>query len=152
MALRLLAHQVKVEAVSPLYESAPEDGSDQPAYYNAACRVSTDLEPTGLLAHAKAVEHAIGRRRAPRWSPRPIDIDIALYDSQVLESEDLTIPHPHLTQRPFVLVPLLDIDPGLALPDGRRLSELPAANRDTLTLVAGSEWWTAPNLGAASTP
>lgn len=141
LALRMMGPLVRVEAVSRLYESAPADASDQPAYYNAACRVVTGLGPDLLLAHAKRVEHMIGRRRAERWAPRPIDIDIALYNDAVLSADALTLPHPRLTERTFVLRPLLDIDPELTLPGtGHRLSELRAAS-EPIAVVAEGEWW-----------
>ncbi len=141
MALRMLPPAVRVEAVSRLYESPPEDGSEQPSYYNAACSVVTELAPELLLAHVKRVEQAIGRRPAARWSARPIDIDIALYHDLILESEDLTIPHPRLEARAFVVRPLLDLDGRLVNPaTGRPLRDLPAAGVE-LTLVAEGEWW-----------
>jgi 2-amino-4-hydroxy-6-hydroxymethyldihydropteridine diphosphokinase len=141
LALRMMGPLVRVDAVSKLYESPPADGSDQPLYYNAACRVVTGLGPDLLLAHAKRVEHMIGRRRAERWAARPIDIDIVLYDDVVLSGEALTVPHPRLTERTFVLRPLLDLDPDLALPGtGHRLSVLRSAS-DAITVVADREWW-----------
>ncbi len=141
LALKLLAPEVRIEAVSPLYESAPADGSGQPRYYNAAARVSTELSPKALLSRAKAIERAIGRRPAERWAPRPIDIDIALYGDLVLETPDLTIPHPRLSERAFVLRPLLDLDPELRHPaTGVKLADLPAA-QGQLVVVAAGEWW-----------
>ena len=141
LALRMLGPLVRVEAVSRLYQSPAADGSDQPDYYNAACRIVTGLGPDLLLAHVKRVEHMIGRRPSPRWSARPIDIDIALYNDVVLETESLTIPHPRLTERPFVLRPLFDIDRGLTHPaTGQRLADLPAASQP-LMLVADTGWW-----------
>jgi 2-amino-4-hydroxy-6-hydroxymethyldihydropteridine diphosphokinase len=141
MALRMLAPLVRVEGVSRLYESAAEDGSSQPLYYNAAARVVTGLSPDLLLAHAKHVERLIGRRPSPRWSPRPIDIDIVLFNDVVLSGDKLSIPHPRLTERAFVLRPLLDLDPDLALPGtGHRLAQLRAAS-EPLAVVAEGEWW-----------
>jgi 2-amino-4-hydroxy-6-hydroxymethyldihydropteridine diphosphokinase len=143
LALRMLGPLVRVEAVSRLYRSAPADGSDQPDYYNAACKVVTGLGPDLLLAHCKRVEHMIGRRRAPRWSARPIDIDIALFNEVTLESEALTVPHARLGERAFVLRPLLDIDAGLTHPrTGARLSEL-AHSLASPEVVAEGEWWLA---------
>src|SRR5262245_45243341 len=107
MALRMMRPLIRVEAASRLYESPPADGSVQPLYYNAAARITTGLAPELLLAHLQRVEQWIGRRRAPMWAPRPIDIDIALYDDTVLQSDELTIPHPRLTERAFVVRPLL---------------------------------------------
>jgi 2-amino-4-hydroxy-6-hydroxymethyldihydropteridine diphosphokinase len=143
LALRMLRPLIRLEGVSRLYESPAADGSEQPLYYNAAASVVTGLAPEQLLAHLKRVEHWIGRRRAPRWSPRPIDIDTALYNDLTLETEDLTIPHPRLAERPFVVRPLLDLDSALTLPDGRRLADLPAA-RASIEVIAEGEWWLHP--------
>ncbi|HXH21825.1 MAG TPA: 2-amino-4-hydroxy-6-hydroxymethyldihydropteridine diphosphokinase [Dehalococcoidia bacterium] len=141
LALRMLGPLVRVEAVSRLYQSPPADGSDQPDFYNAACRVVTGLGADLLLAHAKRVEHMIGRRPAPRWAPRPIDIDIALYGDLVLESEALTVPHPRLGERAFVLFPLLDLDPRLIHPQtGTPLSDL-ASRQQRPEVIAEGEWW-----------
>ena len=149
LALKMMAPLARVEAVSPLYESSAADGPGQPEYYNAVCRIVTGLGPDLLLAHLKRVEQMIGRRRAARWSPRPIDLDIALYDDVVLATAGLTVPHPRLTERAFVLRPLLDLDPDLTLPDGRRLSDLAAASGE-LKLVADGEWWKdASGVGAS---
>jgi 2-amino-4-hydroxy-6-hydroxymethyldihydropteridine diphosphokinase len=141
LALRMLGPLVRVEAVSRLYQSPPADGSEQPDYYNAACKVVTGLSPELLLAHCKRVEHMIGRRRAPHWSARPIDIDIALYNDVTMQSETLTVPHPRLAERAFVLRPLLDIDARLTHPvTGARLSEA-AARLSKPEIVAEGEWW-----------
>ena len=144
LAMRMLAPLVRVEAVSKLYESAPQDGSDQPNYYNAACRIVTGLSPELLLSHVKRIERLVGRRGAGHWAPRVIDIDIALYGDRVLQAEDLSLPHPRLAERPFVLRPLLDIDPELVLPGTEhRLSALRAASEE-LAVVAEGEWWKEP--------
>lgn len=140
LALRMLAPLARVEAVSRLYESAPADGSDQPDYYDAACRIVTGLTPDLLLAHVKRVEYLLGRRPSGRWSARPIDIDILLFGDRVLETDALTIPHPRLAERAFAVRPLLDLEPELALPDGGRLADLPAG-RQEIAVVAEGEWW-----------
>jgi 2-amino-4-hydroxy-6-hydroxymethyldihydropteridine diphosphokinase len=113
MALRGLTRMARVEAVSSLYETDPVGAvQDQPAFYNAVCRIETGLEPESLLRFLRSLEHEIGRRPGgPIGGPRPIDLDILLYEDRVLESEDLTIPHPRLAERAFVLVPLSDIGP-----------------------------------------
>lgn len=153
LALRMLEPLVRVEAVSSLWESPPQGSvlslskgpADQPPYYNAACRVVTGLRPLPLLRHGQRVEHAIGRRAGERWGPRPIDIDIALYGDLVLSDADLTIPHPMLKERAFVLRPILDIDPGAVDPaSGERLADaLARVGEDGLKLVAAGEWWQA---------
>ena len=118
---------VAVEAVSPAYETAPRDVVDQPAFLNAAARVRTDLAPPDLLRTAKALERELGREPGPRFGPRAIDCDLLLWDGGAHEDPELTIPHPRLAERRFALLPLLDLDAALALPDGRRLADLLAA-------------------------
>lgn len=118
MALSGLTRMARVEAVSSLYETDPVGSvRDQPAFYNAACRIETGLEPESLLRFLKSLEHEIGRRPGgPTGGPRPIDLDILLYEDRVLETDDLTIPHPRLTERAFVLVPLAEIAPEVRHP------------------------------------
>jgi 2-amino-4-hydroxy-6-hydroxymethyldihydropteridine diphosphokinase len=124
-ALRLLdEHAVEVEAVSSLYETEPVgEILDQPDFLNAVARVSTALGPEELLDVCKTIEVERGRMlAAPRHGPRPLDIDLLLLGDLELESERLTLPHPQVTARRFVLVPLLELDSDLALPDGTPLS------------------------------
>jgi 2-amino-4-hydroxy-6-hydroxymethyldihydropteridine diphosphokinase len=129
-ALRLLReHGVEVEATSSLYETEPVgEILDQPDFLNAVVRVKADLEPEALLDLCKAIEVEQGRMMgAPRHGPRPLDIDLLLMGELELETERLTLPHPEITSRRFVLVPLLELDADLELPDGTRLSEALAA-------------------------
>ncbi len=123
-----------VEAVSSGYETEPVgEILDQPDFLNLAVRIATDLEPEELLDACKAVEAAAGRDfSAPRHSPRPVDVDLLLLGDLELETDRLTLPHREVTSRRFVLVPLLELDPGLALPDGTRL-------RDCLEALGASE-------------
>lgn len=120
---RLAEGGVEVEAVSSAYETEPVgEVLDQPDFLNAAVRIRTDLEPTALLRVCKEVEVERGRvLDAPRHSPRPVDIDLLLLGDLELSTDRLTLPHPEVTSRRFVLVPLLELDPKLALPDGTRL-------------------------------
>ncbi len=125
-ALELLEEQgIGVEAVSSAYETEPVgEILEQPDFLNAAVRISTELEPERLLDLCKAIEVERGRLLGgPRHGPRPLDLDLLLLGEHELESERLTLPHPQVTARRFVLVPLLELDPELALPDGTRLSE-----------------------------
>ena len=125
-AVELLEEQgIGVEAVSSAYETEPVGGIlEQPDFLNAAVRISTELEPERLLDVCKAIEVERGRMfGGPRHGPRPLDLDLLLLGRHELESERLTLPHPQVTARRFVLVPLLELDPKLALPDGTRLSE-----------------------------
>ncbi|MDQ2676347.1 MAG: 2-amino-4-hydroxy-6-hydroxymethyldihydropteridine diphosphokinase [Actinomycetota bacterium] len=124
-ALGLLGeHGVAVEAVSSLYETEPVgEFLDQPDFLNAAARIRTGLEPLELLDVCKAVEVELGRVFAgPRHGPRPIDVDLLLLGELELSHERLTLPHAEVTSRLFVLAPLLELDPDLALPSGEPIA------------------------------
>jgi 2-amino-4-hydroxy-6-hydroxymethyldihydropteridine diphosphokinase len=116
---------VEVEAVSSLYETEPVgEVLDQPDFLNAAVRIRTELEPEALLDLCKAIEAEHGRAfDRPRHSPRPLDVDLLLLGDVTLSSERLTLPHPEVRSRRFVLAPLLELDPELTLPDGTRLAD-----------------------------
>jgi 2-amino-4-hydroxy-6-hydroxymethyldihydropteridine diphosphokinase len=118
-------HGVEVEAVSSLYETEPVgEVLDQPDFLNAAVRIRTALEPEELLDLCKAIEVEQGRMLGgQRHGPRPLDVDLLLLGDVELESERLTLPHPQVTSRRFVLAPLLELDPELALPNGTRLAD-----------------------------
>ncbi len=123
-ALSLLGeHGVEVLAVSSIYETEPVgEILDQPDFLNAAVRVATDLEPLDLLDGCKAIEAEHGRMfGGPKHGPRPLDVDLLLLGDIELEHDRLTLPHPEVTSRRFVLAPLLELEPDLALPDGTRL-------------------------------
>jgi 2-amino-4-hydroxy-6-hydroxymethyldihydropteridine diphosphokinase len=119
----LREHGVEVEATSSLYETEPVgEVLDQPDFLNAAARIGTELEPEDLLDLCKAIEAEQGRALGgQRHGPRPLDIDLLLFGDVELRTERLTLPHPQVTSRRFVLAPLLELDPELALPDGTRL-------------------------------
>lgn len=106
---------------SPIYSSKPV-GPAQPDYTNAVALLDTHLEPLALLEALQGIEQAHQRIRVQHWGPRTLDLDLLLYDDQLIASERLTVPHPFLTQRSFVLYPLADITPDLHLPDGSQLS------------------------------
>jgi len=125
-AIELLGeHGVEVEAISSLYETEPVgEILDQPDFLNLAARVRTALAPTELLAVCKAIEVELGRMfGGPRHGPRPIDLDLLVLGDLSVDSPELTLPHAEVTRRRFVLAPLLELDPELALPDGTRLAE-----------------------------
>lgn len=115
-ALKMLGQEARILKVSSLYETEPVGYKDQPWFLNCACSVETDLSPQALLKFAKAIERKLGRKPTRRFGPRPIDIDILFYDGLVLDSPDLTIPHPRLAERAFVLVPLKEIAANLVHP------------------------------------
>jgi 2-amino-4-hydroxy-6-hydroxymethyldihydropteridine diphosphokinase len=118
----------RVEAVSPVYETAPREVADQPPFLNAAARVAAGLPPPALLAQVKRMERELGRDPAGvRYGPRAIDCDLLLWDGGSWRGPGLEIPHPRLAERRFALLPVLDLDPSLSLPDGRRLVDLAAA-------------------------
>jgi 2-amino-4-hydroxy-6-hydroxymethyldihydropteridine diphosphokinase len=128
-AAALPAHGVVVEAASSLYDTEPVgEILDQPEFLNACLRIETELGPEELLAAAKAVERELGREPGgPRHGPRPIDVDVLLLGDLEYAAERLTLPHVEVTSRRFVMVPLLELDPELVLPDGTRVADALAA-------------------------
>lgn len=110
-ALHLLEPHLSDMRVSSLYETEPVGFLDQPRFLNAVCTGTTELYPAALLRVVLGVEASLGRERKERWGPRVIDIDILLYSDMVLKTEELTIPHPRLVERAFVLVPLVELAP-----------------------------------------
>ena len=108
---------------SSLYRSTPMGPQDQPDYINAVALIETNLDPLALLDQTQAIENALGRvRKNQRWGARTLDLDILLYNSDVIENERLTIPHYGMKQREFVLYPLAEIAPNLCFPDGNCLN------------------------------
>jgi len=110
---------------SRLYRTAPWGRTDQPAFVNAAAEIATTLSPRALLDALLAIERAQGRHRdGTRWGPRALDLDVLIYGDRTIDEPGLAIPHPHLADRAFVLLPLADIDPALHVPGKGRISEL----------------------------
>jgi 2-amino-4-hydroxy-6-hydroxymethyldihydropteridine diphosphokinase len=149
----------RVEAVSSLYETEPvggpfdsaqdrpidsaRDGPEQPSFLNAACRFETGLEPRPLLRFLKGLEHELGRRPGgEQWGPRPIDLDLLLYEGRLVDEEGLVVPHPRLAERPFVLAPLAEIAAGVPHPAaGKSVAQLlKAAGEHGVRRVAGTGW------------
>ena len=119
----------RLAATSSFYASDPLGPADQPRYVNAVAALETDLEPLALLDALQRIEQEQGRvRKAERWGPRTLDLDILLFGERLLAEERLSVPHYHLHARAFVLYPLAEIaPPELVLADGRRLVDLLAA-------------------------
>lgn len=103
--------RLEVKAVSPVYETAPVGVTAQPMFLNAVLAAETDLDPYALLECLLAVERWFGRVRGQRWGPRMLDLDILLYENEIIRGPELEIPHPRLHERAFVLVPLCDLAP-----------------------------------------
>lgn len=129
-ALELLSQRLRLEKVSSIYDSEPVGNVDQPRFLNLVCQVTTYLPPQGLLVLAKGIESRLGRV-GPSGAPRTIDIDILFYGDVVMETPELVIPHPRLTERAFVLVPLVEIAPDLVHPvSGKTAKELLKAMKE----------------------
>lgn len=116
---------VKINKSSSLYETEPWGKTDQEKFLNQVIAVETSLQPAELLRELQNIEIKMGRQRKEKWGPRIIDLDILLYGNEVMDDPHLTIPHPHLRQRLFVLVPLAEIGADLQFPeDGATVEEV----------------------------
>lgn len=127
--LESLGPGVRVTAISPVYESPhlglhPGDAERYPAHLNCVVQIETTLAPEALLRRVQAVEAAGKRERSQRWGPRTIDVDMLLYGDRTLRTDALTLPHPGLAERAFVVCPLADLAPDLRLPNGRKVADL----------------------------
>jgi 2-amino-4-hydroxy-6-hydroxymethyldihydropteridine diphosphokinase len=138
-ALHALQSVVTIRQVSSLFLTDPVGVTHQPEFANLAVEADTTLEPPQLLKEVKRVEYEVGRRPTFRWGPRVVDIDILLYGDLVLETPDLTIPHPEMTRRAFVLLPLAQIAPDVIHPvEHRTISELAASAPDAVSVREGT--------------
>ncbi|MFZ2096263.1 MAG: 2-amino-4-hydroxy-6-hydroxymethyldihydropteridine diphosphokinase [Anaerolineales bacterium] len=115
-AIVLLAPKIQPVLQSSIYQTEPWGYSDQPSFLNQVIKVETNLEPLDLLIYLKGIESQMGRQETFRFGPRLIDLDILFYDELVLDTPKLTIPHPRLYERAFILIPLAEIAPDLNHP------------------------------------
>jgi 2-amino-4-hydroxy-6-hydroxymethyldihydropteridine diphosphokinase len=132
--------ELVVSSVSPVYETAPigESGSvvfDQPSYLNCAVAIDTTIDAVNLRAFTAGIERTMGRGTHGRWQPRTIDIDLVLYGSERISKPGLDVPHPRMTERAFVLKPLIDLDPEISAPGTGRLAALVAATESQGCIV-----------------
>ena len=116
-ALKLIGEFAQVTIVSKLYKSKPYGFADQPDFYNAAAQLATDLPPLDLLAQLQEVEKQLGKKVVRENGPRVIDLDLLVYGEKVIDLPELTIPHPGILNRDFVLKPLTDLNPMLTHPE-----------------------------------
>ncbi len=115
---------------SSRYASRPVGPADQPDFVNAVAELSTRLSPLALLDQLQALEQRHGRVRGRRWGPRTLDLDLLLFDDREMVTARLTLPHAEMRRRAFVLVPMAELAPELALPDGGRVGDLAASLDD----------------------
>lgn len=109
--------------ISSFYETPPWGKKDQNSFINICIEIDTSLQPLALLKKLNEIEQALNRQRSVRWGPRTIDIDILLFEDIITKSEQLTIPHPHIEERGFVIVPLYELNPNLMI-NGKRIEEI----------------------------
>lgn len=109
----LQGSQISIDRVSSIIETDPVGGPPQPKFLNAVARARTDLEPQELLRTVLSIEHKLGRIRGEKNGPRTIDIDILLYNNAVIKTPSLTVPHPRMMERTFVMGPLKELDPDI---------------------------------------
>ena len=135
--------QTTLVRASSLYDTEPTgDVMDQPNFLNAVAQLDTELTARQLLWNLLLIEKRLGRVRTQKWGPRTIDLDLLLYGSQVVEESDLSVPHPELTRRSFVLVPLVELDPLLVHPiTGETLLDLLSRLNTRPPVKRGTRLW-----------
>jgi 2-amino-4-hydroxy-6-hydroxymethyldihydropteridine diphosphokinase len=117
---------ITVNKRSSVYRTPAWGLTNQPDFLNAVVEADASLEPAKLLDELKTIEQELGRQKRERWGPREIDLDILLFGSRIVDNDELSIPHPGLLQRAFVLLPLLELAPNVCLPDGREIRRVAA--------------------------
>lgn len=134
----------KIISIAPLYRSSAYGVENQPDFLNSACILNTSILPLDLLNSLKDIEDKLGRKERFRWGPREIDLDIIFYNKQVIEEDELIIPHIDYKNRIFVLTPLCDLDASFLPPEeDKNLAQLKAACLDKTQLKLEAEnWWT----------
>lgn len=153
-ALRMIDRRSdsRVVTVSPVYKTPPWGVTDQPWFFNAAAEIATTLEPEALLDVVLDIERRLKRVRRERWGPRVIDIDVLAYEGVGEREGRLTLPHPRMTERAFVMVPLLDIAPRLVVKKKPAADWLDDTDRAGIELaIADRDWWRRSGLPSAST-
>jgi len=149
-ALQLLDSlpQTEIIALSPLYETAPVGLLDQPPFLNGAAAIETAFPPKTVLKQLLSIEKEIGRTRTIRWGPRTIDLDLLFYENEILETENLTLPHPRWRERTFVIIPLRNLLESSVLRNEnwnslrRELKNLPREDPDVREIPKTSNrWW-----------
>ncbi|MCA0972691.1 2-amino-4-hydroxy-6-hydroxymethyldihydropteridine diphosphokinase [Halobacillus litoralis] len=138
-AIQILDRHESIRLIgrSTVYETEPVGYTDQNDFLNMVLKVSTSLSPVALLDVCQSIEEELGRKRVVKWGPRTIDLDILLYNQENMEAEHLTIPHPHMQERAFVMVPLANLSPDVEIPTlgktaGEVASELPKEDVESL--------------------
>ncbi len=126
----------KVTSASSIYETEPWGNTDQPNFFNQALEVDTNCEPIEVLDKIHEIEERMGRVRTQKWAKRNIDIDLIFYGTEILKSEKLTIPHAHMHERNFVLIPIMEIAGEFVHPElGETIEELYIRSDDTLEVI-----------------
>ncbi len=124
-ALRRVGRAVQITKTSPVYETEPWGVTAQPRFLNMVAEAETELGPEDVLRALQRIEHEMGRIRGMRYGPRIIDLDLLLYGDEVMATKDLTLPHPRIAERRFVLLPLVELAPDLVHPElGMTMREL----------------------------
>lgn len=132
---------IELVAVSSLYRSLPLGGIEQPEFMNAVASLKSELSPREVLDALQAIEGAMGRDRSVRrWGPRNIDLDLLVHGDSIVEDDGLSVPHPGIGSRNFVLLPLRELDPDLVVPGLGRVAEQPVPTEPSIEKVGDRHW------------